>query len=133
VGAIISLPPPGDDGIRDAHGRAAILRHEISHGVYFTDPAYAAYVRRFWDTVLDAGERDKFRRFLGGEGYDTANDDLMRNETQAYLVFTPDRRFFSAGAVGLGDAETAALQRKFIEAMPVAWLKAAALQPDDND
>jgi hypothetical protein len=122
-GAIISLPPPGNDGIRDAHGRAAILRHEISHGVYFTDPAYAAYVRHFWDSVMDAGERQKFRRFLGSEGYDTGNDDLIRNESQAYLVFTPDKRFFSAAAVGMTDAETAALQQKFLEGMPVAWLR----------
>jgi hypothetical protein len=130
VGAIISLPPPGNDGVRDAHGRAAILRHEISHGVYFTDPAYAAYAQHFWESVMDAGEREKLRRFLGSEGYDTGNDDLMRNESQAYLVFTPDKRFFSAAAVGMPDSETAALQRKFLDGMPVGWLKAAALAPD---
>jgi hypothetical protein len=123
VGAIISLPPPGNDGIRDAHGRAAILRHEIAHGVYFTDPAYAAYVRHFWESVMDAGERQKFRSFLGSEGYDTGNDDLIRNETQAYLVFTPDKRFFSAAAVGMPDSETAALQQKFLDNMPVPWLR----------
>jgi hypothetical protein len=133
VGAIISLPPPGNDGIRDTQGRAAILRHEISHGVYFTEPAYAAYVRRFWDTGMTEAEREKFRRFLGGEGYDTGNDDLMRNETQAYLVFTPDKRFFSAAAVDLSDAETAALQRKFLDDMPVAWLRAAAEAPDRGE
>jgi hypothetical protein len=129
-GAIISLPPPGNDGIRDAHGRAAILRHEISHGVYFTNPAYAAYVQRFWDSVMDADERQKLRHFLGSEGYDTANDDLIRNESQAYLVFTPDKRFFSAAAIGMSGSETAALQQKFLDGMPVAWLKSAALAQD---
>jgi hypothetical protein len=124
VGAIITLPPPSDQALLDASARAAILRHEISHGLYFTDPAYAAYVGHFWQDVMDGRQRAAFRRFLGDEGYDTANEDLISNETQAYLVHTPDQRFFTAAAVGMSGPDVAALRQKFVDGMPASWLRA---------
>jgi hypothetical protein len=125
VGAIISIPPESASPPIDAAARATILHHELSHGAYFTDPAYAAYARDFWQTVLTEAQRAGFRHFLGTEGYDTTNEDLMLNEAQAYLVHTPDPRFFRPDLAGLSDAEAARLRQIFLAGMPAAWLKGA--------
>lgn len=122
-GAVISLPPPGE-GLQDSAARATILRHELSHGLYFTDPTYAATVTAFWQNTLSEQERIGFRRFLGRGGYDTTNEDLMRNEMQAYLVHTPDRRFFRPGLVGISGAEAARLRALFLTKMSAGWLRA---------
>ena len=122
-GAVISLPPPGD-GLQDAAGRAAILRHELSHGLYFTDPAYARAVQAFWNRALSPQQRAGFRRFLAAGFYDPTNEDLMMNEMQAYLVNTPDARFFSPENAGLTAAEAAALRATFVATMPAGWLRA---------
>jgi hypothetical protein len=121
-GALISLPQVGADAL-DAPTRAAILRHELSHGLYFTDPVYAAMVARFWQTTMTDQERVSFRHFLGNGRYDTTNDDLVRNEMQAYLIHTPDPRFFSPAAAGLSDTEVASLRAAFVAAMPAGWLR----------
>ena len=123
-GAVISLPPAGQ-GLQDAAGRAAILRHELSHGFYFTDPAYAAAVHAFWENGLSATQRAGFRRFLAGEMYDSSNEELMENEMQAYLVHTPDTRFFRPGDAGLRVDEAAGLRRMFVAGMPPGWLQAS--------
>lgn len=101
--ALISVAAPGPR-LTEAM-RAAILRHEIGHGHYFTLPAYAAHVRRVWREAFTEAERAAFRRFLGAEGYDTSDEDLMMNEAQAYLIHTPDPQFFSAAHLGLPDAQ----------------------------
>jgi hypothetical protein len=123
--ALITLPPPGA-GVLDASGRAAMLRHELSHGFYFTDPAYAALIRDFWASRMTEAERAAFRRFLSAQGYDPENDDLMRNEMQAYLLFTPDPRLFAPEALGLGQATPAALRAKLRSLLSPGWLKAAS-------
>ncbi len=123
VGAIITLPGPGKAAGLDAKGRATILEHELSHGAYFTIPAYDVYVHRFYDNVLDPKDRAAFRQFLAGEGYDTGINDLIVNETLAYLMFTPDPRFFSPAVVGLPPARIQALREAFWPGIPVAWLK----------
>ena len=122
-GALISLPPAGATTELDGTGRAAILRHELSHGAYFTQPAYAAAAQGVW-RGLDEADRAAFRRFLAQSGYDTGEDDLMCNETQAYLVHTEDNRFFTAAAVGLPADHIRALRTRFINAMPEGWLRA---------
>lgn len=124
-GALISLPPAGP-GLLDPSARATILHHELSHGAYFTDPAYAAYVTAFWRN-LTAAERAAFRKFLAVQGYDTENDDLMRNETQAYLMFTADPRMFDLGRLGLPEA--AALRTTFVQDLPLPWLRKDAVVP----
>jgi hypothetical protein len=125
-GALITIPPEVTTELIDASSRATILHHELSHGVYFTDPAYAAYARQFWQTVLNETQRAGLRRFLGSEGYDTANEDLMLNEAQAFLVHTGDKRYFLPDRAGLGDAEAARLRDIFVRGMPDGWLKTAA-------
>jgi hypothetical protein len=128
VGALITLPRLGADPLVDAAVRATILRHELSHGEYFTDPAYAGFVRQFWRTAMTDAERAAFTRFLVGEDYDPGEQDLIINETQAYLMFTADARFFSAQAVGLPEAEIAALRATFRATMPAGWLRDLAAQ-----
>jgi hypothetical protein len=126
VGAVITIPPESVVPPIDETARATILHHELSHGLYFTDPAYAAYSRNFWETVLTEAQRAGFRRFLGSEGYDTTDEDLMLNETQAYLIHTPDPRYFRPELAGLTDAEAARLRQIFFSGMPVATLRAGA-------
>jgi hypothetical protein len=126
VGAVISIPPESVVPPIDATARATILHHELSHGIYFTDPAYAAYARNFWQSVLTEAQRTGFRRFLGSEGYDMTNEDLMLNETQAYLIHTPDPRYFRPELAGLTDAEAARLRQIFFSGMPIAALRAGA-------
>jgi hypothetical protein len=120
VGAVISVPPLSGQPPVDAEARATILRHEVSHGVYFTDPAYRAYTARFWAEAMTEAERVAFRKMLAGEGYDTSNEDLMRNEMQAYLVHTPDRRYFDPSRLGI---DAGALRRRFVAGMPAGWLR----------
>ncbi len=127
-GAVISLPAASAQF--DAATRATILRHELSHGAYFTDPAYAIHVARFWTTVLTEDERAAFVSFLAGEEYDPDDIDMIMNETQAYLVHTADPRFFTAAGVGLTDAAIARLRGAFFEAMPDGWLRAASMPGD---
>jgi hypothetical protein len=121
--ALITLPPPGNTPLLDPQARAAILRHEIAHGVFFTDPTYVTYVRHFWQTVMNSEQRAHFRHFLGSEGYDTTNETLILDETQAYLVHTPDPRFFNAAAVGMPPDDVADLRHKFVADMPDSWLR----------
>ncbi|MBF0333796.1 MAG: hypothetical protein HQL40_09135 [Alphaproteobacteria bacterium] len=60
------------------------LRHELSHGEFFTNPAYRAWCEMFWES-LTPDERAVLTRELAAMGYDRDNDVLMVNETQAYL------------------------------------------------
>jgi hypothetical protein len=106
--AVISIP--GLEPRIDAAMRAAILHHEIGHGIFFTRPDFAAHVARIWREVFTEAERAGFRRFLEGEGYDPANEEIMMNEAMAYLIFTPDPRFFSPAMAGLAEGRAEELR-----------------------
>src|SRR6266567_2568459 len=80
--AVISIPREGLDPFVDASGRFSLLRHELSHGEYFTNPEYAAFIGRFWAEDMTEADRAAFRAFLDRQGYDTTDEDLMANETQ---------------------------------------------------
>lgn len=123
AGALISIPRAGADSFVNAEVRATILDHELSHGEYFTDPAYAAFTRHFWDTALSTEDRARFRTFLGRQGYDTGQEDLMMNEMQAYLMHTPDPHFFNARAIGISEDRLARLRGVFLADMPRGWLR----------
>jgi hypothetical protein len=129
VGGLISLPRTGSASDIDARARQVILHHELSHGEYFTSPAYADWVHRFWREGLTDRDRAAFRRFLGGQGYDIGEEDVMINEMQAYLMETRDPRYFSAEALGLPQARVEQLQAAFLIGMPVGWLRDATLPP----
>ncbi len=128
---LISLPAVGADATVTAAARAAILRHELSHGEFFSNPVYADYVHRFWLTELREAERTAFRRFLGSEEYDAGEEVLMYNEMQAYMMFTRDPLFFTPEMAGLTPARLAELQSRFLAGMPAGWLRnvLASYQP----
>ena len=110
--ALISIPALSTTPAVSLDDRRTILHHELSHGEYFTNPAYAHATQVFWQS-LSHDDRARFRRFLGSEGYDTGDADLMANETQAYLMHTPDPRFFNAALVNLTPDAIAGLQSAF--------------------
>ncbi len=127
--ALISLVRDDPVSGLDRLARATILRHELSHGYYFVNAEYAAYSLRFWQESLTASERDRFRAFLALEGYDTGIEDLVVNETQAYLMHTASERFFSARAVGLTVARLDVLRGLFLTGMPPGWLRDCTTLP----
>ena len=107
--AILTLPALGPHV--DAAMRFAILRHELGHGQFFTLPFFAAHVMRVWERGFTEAERGAFRRFLGAEGYDTRQEEMMANEAMAYLLYTPDRRFFDpARDLGWSDEQAERLR-----------------------
>ena len=128
-GALITLVKDIGSTMVDPTGRATILRHELSHGLYFTSPAYAGFVHDFWQHTLTEGERSRFRLFLANDGYDTRIDDLVVNETQAYLMHTPDPKFFNAKAVGIDPARLDLLRGLFLTGMPPGWLRDCTTVP----
>lgn len=120
VGALVSFSAPqlddpgtlADEGM-DATRRASVLRHELSHGRFFTDETYREHCLRFWHEVLTEPERRAWRRYLDGLGYDRRNEALMANETQALLMHTPDTRDFSAASLGVAQQELQVQQARF--------------------
>ena len=126
-GALISIPQSGAGHGVDAALRAGILRHELSHAEFFTSRVYAEYVRRFWRDSLGDEGRSAFRRYLATQGYDPANEDLMANETQAYLMHTTDARLFSAASLGVSLEILGQWQAEFLLGMPNGWLRDACV------
>jgi hypothetical protein len=124
-GALISLSREGADPGVTPSARAAILHHELSHGAFFVDPAYADYVQKFWRTALTPAERETVTRFLASEDYDPADEVLMINEMQAYTMFTDDPHFFLPANFGMSAARRAALRAAFRRDLPVGWLREA--------
>jgi hypothetical protein len=124
-GAVITLVRADAANGVTMQTRATILHHELSHGEYFTNPAYSAFVTTFWQTVMTASERAAVRSYLAQEGYDPALEDLMRNEMQAYLMFTPDPAFFDPDRLGIATARLAQLRQLFLTGMPPGWLRDA--------
>lgn len=109
---------PADESV-DATRREAILRHELSHGEFFTNAEYRKHCWTFWQGLSD-DERAMFRSFLTKLDYDPRIEELMVNETQAFLMHTPDRRAFDGRQLGLSAAQVEALRAKFRQGMPAS-------------
>jgi hypothetical protein len=124
IGALISIVRAAATNDVDPSARTAILHHELAHGEYFTNAVYASYVATIWHEVMTPDERAAFRTYLGTEGYDTAIEDLMINEMQAYLMHTPDVRFFDPSRLAIKPARFAAIRAAFAAGMPSCWLRA---------
>ncbi len=105
-----------------ALARRTILMHEISHAEYYTNPLYANYCRHFWRNVMSEEQRAAFRKFLSSSSYNPDNEEMMINETQAYLLYTPDPRAFNARLVGLREKEIDDLRARFFSGFPDAPL-----------
>jgi hypothetical protein len=120
---LITIPQVGADEHVTKRARATILHHELSHGEYFTNPAYVAFVHHFWKQTLTEAEREQIKTRLRFLGYDSAQDDLMENEAQAYLMFTDDAEFFTPDMVGMSIGRLAELRTGFYRSMPAGWLR----------
>jgi hypothetical protein len=121
--ALISIPQVGADAHVTRAARATILHHELSHGEYFTNPAYVAFVHQFWTQTLTATERDRIRAFLHSDGYDSSLEAVMENEAQAYLIFTDSVEFFTPEMIGMSKGRLVELRNGFFRTMPVGWLR----------
>ncbi len=84
ISAVGPSSPPQAKLHLSTSARAALLRHEVSHGEYFTNGRYFKYCWDFWHH-LPPDVQQVFRDGLGDLGYDASQEDLMVNETQAYL------------------------------------------------
>jgi len=111
---------PQVDETLDPSVRETILRHELSHGVYFTDPEYRSHAQRFWNESLTEGERQLWRAFLASRDYDSSNEEMMLNEAQAFLMHTPDQRVFSAAALGVTEDQLGDMRARFRHGAPQA-------------
>lgn len=114
--SIVSIAASGDR--LDPSARASILRHELSHGLFATRPAYAAHMRRVWEERFTEPERAAFRTFLAREGYDATIEAVMVDEAQAYLLHTPDARFFAPAHLGMTEAQVARLRALMRDGAP---------------
>lgn len=114
---VLSIPQAQDGGM-NANSRYAILLHEMAHGEFHTNSFYNKYCRSFWDSALSDAQRDAFRKFLASMRYAIDNEELVINEMQAYLMFTPDARSFSAARLGVTEASLAAMRDAFIRGRP---------------
>jgi hypothetical protein len=121
---ILSIPQesPGGPGIPPVTelARRTILTHEISHAEYYTNPLYAKYCRHFWRNVMTDDQRKAFRNFLAKSSYNPNNEEMMVNEGQAYLMYTPDPRAFNPKLVGIAEKDILSLRRRFREGFPDA-------------
>lgn len=98
--------------------RYAILLHELSHGEFYSNSYYATYCRRFWNDSLNDSQREAFKKFLSNYSYSTTGEELLVNEMQAYLMFTPDAASFSAKKLGVSEAELEAMRDAFRRGKP---------------
>ncbi len=112
-------PATKADETVDATRREAILRHELSHGEFFTNAEYRKHCWTFWQGLSD-DERAMFRSFLTKLDYDPRIEELMVNETQAFLMHTPDLRAFDGRQLGLSTAQVDALRARFRQGMPAS-------------
>ncbi|TXI73803.1 MAG: hypothetical protein E6Q43_05090 [Dokdonella sp.] len=100
------------------HSRYAILLHELSHAEYHTNEAYKKYARMFWENGLTDAQREAFKKFLAAMRYSVENEDLVINEMQAYLMFTPDAGAFSAARLGVSETVLASMRESFLRGRP---------------
>ena len=101
----------------DAQRREAILRHELSHGEFFTNVDYRNHCWIFWRQLSDS-ERRLLRQFLTEQGYDPQNEELMVNEAQAFLMHTPDDRVINADLIGFSQSQLDNLRTRFKQGLP---------------
>jgi hypothetical protein len=126
--AILSIPQvrdrTGTEPAVTAAIRKTVFLHELSHGEYYSNPDYADYCRRFWFQQLDdqlglnEAQRELFRKFLATKNYATEIEELMINEMQAYLMFTPDAQSFNAAKLNVSELELATMRDAFRRGKP---------------
>lgn len=107
-----------DEPMVTAQARATILLHELAHAEYYTNVHFRKFCQRFWYEILQPEQREAFKRFLANFNYAVANEELLINEMQAYLMFTPDRHSFSARKLGVSEEELQSMRNAFRSKVP---------------
>lgn len=119
---ILSIPQVqerrGGEPAVTSQARYAILLHELAHAEFHSNAAYNKYCRAFWANGLTAAQRESFKKFLASMRYSVDNEELVINEVQAYLMFTPDAGAFSAAKLGVTESVLAGLRDSFARGQP---------------
>lgn len=102
--------------------RSTILRHELSHGEFYNNAYYSAFVRKFWNDSLTEEQRVAFVDFLNARNYATDNPNILLGEFQAYLMHTPHTGAFSAIKLGLPEETLKAIRLEFSKNAPTTKL-----------
>jgi hypothetical protein len=92
AGALISISRESGPYLR-----TLFLTHESTHGIFFVDPEYRAFVQGIWK-AMDEDEKWFWRRYFLFMEYDASDEYLMANEYQAYLLQQPlkqDAEYFT--------------------------------------
>jgi hypothetical protein len=92
--------------------------HELAHGEYYTNSYYAKYCQKYWSETLTDNQREIFTKYLSKYNYSVNQDELLINEMQAYLMFTPDPNSFSASKLGVEEAELTEMRNAFRQGRP---------------
>ena len=131
---ILSIPrvSPGGNGepVVTPLARKTILRHELAHGEFYANRAYADHCRRFWNETMTETQRSAFREFLARSSYDPHNEEMMINESQAYLMHTPDPRAFNPAMVGMTETEITVLRQAFVQGVRAIPAMAGSIERD---
>lgn len=85
--------------------RLAVLRHELSHGEYFTNSRYREYCQRFW-AERNPAEQSTIINGLNLLGYNTTDQELVVNELQAFLWEPEAGAWIDLGLRKLGSSLT---------------------------
>jgi hypothetical protein len=84
-GGVLSVSRESGPSLRRLH-----LHHELTHGVFYADTAYAAACRSAW-ARLAPDTRQFYRLFLAWQQYDVSDAYLVVNEFQAWTLHNPER------------------------------------------
>lgn len=98
--------------------RKSVLRHELSHGEYFSNPSYREYAENYWNNEIPDYLRSRIGRFLTDLGYDISDKTLTINEMQAFLFHTDHELIFSAQDIGITEKELHDIRKRFFEGLP---------------
>lgn len=105
-----------------ALARYAIFSHEMAHAEFYTNKYYSNYCRNFWNN-LSSSEQNSFINFFKKYNYQIDNAELLVNEMQAYLMFTPDLNSFSASRLGVTEEVLESMRQRFRAGKPPTQLK----------
>lgn len=123
---ILSIPQQqnknADEPTISSLARTTILSHEISHAEYYTNEYYSNYCRKYWQESLNETQRESFLNFFKRYNYAVDNSELIVNEMQAYLMFTPDPLSFNAQKLGVTDQELDTMRNMFKQGRPPTTL-----------
>ena len=98
--------------------RKSVLRHELSHGEFFSNPSYREHAENFWNNEIPDYLKRRIGRFLTDLGYDIADKALAINEMQAFLFHTDHEAIFAPQDIGITGKELDELKKRFFEGLP---------------